>query len=644
MTRTPLIKYVPKDPAENLRWRLRIRERALTDLHFRHAMIDACFEDVLLFLNGFTWVIEPRAEVKIRPFCTYPHQDPVFVAMDQAIDDSQREQRAIDVLVEKSRAQGGTYGYLWVDLRRWLRDPMFSAGYVTRNEDLVDSATDSSTLFWKLAWAIEMLPWWLRPKGFNMKQHRSLSGHTIINPENGSVLAGYAAGQDVGRGGRASVFTCDEIGAKDFIKGGKDESVIESLHDVTNCLRLVSTFGADSGMFYEACNDPDTNGLHLILDWKDNPEHGKHAYIVNNGHAAAVKWEDQDVVNAYHKADPQLLKKLERKGYQVEGKIRSPWYDMRCLRKGATPRLIARELDRDPRGAVGKVFESDLLDRMKRTCCKDPLWQGVAIFDDETLSLKGLLTQKDGPLKLWFRPGPDNSPPLGPFTVGCDIAIGSSGAYSSNSVASVIDDRTGEQVAEYTIKGVPSIKFGRTVVGLCKWLRNAYLGWEDSGMAGPFAKEIVENICYGRVYYRPVNEIGSHRKTRKAGWWNGSDDDKGDLFEKLALAMEDGRYVPRSEDLVRECGEYEWENGKIIHRPTKNHGATEKAHGDRCIASGVAFLLYSETVDTSDESDSGQVRHVTVPYGSWAWREQREKSSQADFDSPEFGIRDLLIR
>jgi hypothetical protein len=394
-------------------------------------------------------------------------------------------------------------------------------------------------------------------------------------------------------------------------------------------------------VFYDACNDPDGSGVHLILDWKDNPEHGRHAYMVNKGYVAAIRPEDQGAVNEYHKNHPDVLKKLERKGHQVEGKIRSPWYDSRCLRKGATPRLIARELDRDPRGAVGKVFESDLLDKMKRLCCKPPVWQGVAVFDDETLELKGLLTQKDGPLKLWFKPGADYSPPLGPFTVGCDIAIGSSGPYASNSVASGIDDRTGEQVLEYAVKGVPSIKFARAVVGLCKWLRNAYLGWEDSGMAGPFAKEIVEVICYGKVYYRPVNEIGSHRKTRKAGWWNGSDDDKGDLFEKLALAFEGGRYIPRSEDLIRECGEYEWENGKIIHRPTKNHGATEKAHGDRCIATGVAYLLYSET--TESESTEYTVRPQKAAYGSFAWREERERATIADSDSPDFCISNLLL-
>ena len=80
---------------------------------------------------------------------------------------------------------------------------------------------------------------------------------------------------------------------------------------------------------------------------------------------------------------------------------------------------------------MGKVFSSDLLDRVKRDKCKPPVWRGTPVFDSETLALKGLLTRDDGPLKLWFRPGPDHSCPLGPFTLGCDMAIGSDGAYSS---------------------------------------------------------------------------------------------------------------------------------------------------------------------------------------------------------------------
>jgi hypothetical protein len=255
--------------------------------------------------------------------------------------------------------------------------------------------------------------------------------------------------------------------------------------------------------------------------------------------------------------------------------------------------------------------------------------------------MTGLLKDPDGPLKLWFKPGPDSACPLGPFTVGCDIAVGSDGAYSSNSVASGIDDRTGEQILEYTVRGVPMIKFARSVVGLCKWLRGAFLGWEDSGMVGPFAKEILEELYYANVYYRDVPAIGQRRKTKKAGWWNGRDEHKADLFEKMALGMETGRYTVRSVDLVKECGEYEWDDGKIIHEPTKNKGATEKAHGDRCIAAGVAWLLYSEkqqgvSLDTNEE------RGETPQYGSWLWRERREHTA-ANSDSPEFCLADVIM-
>lgn len=640
---TPYYDLYPKDPVENLKWRIRCRERALVDLRFRAALVQACMEDVLFFMAFACWSFEPRAKVKIRPFIPWPHQESVFVKIDQAVDEAERKEMSIDVIVDKARAQGGTFGYLWIDLRRWLRDQMFSAGYVTRNESLVDSKTDPDTLFWKLDWAISRLPFWMVPKGLDWKLHRSYTNHSWLNPQTGASLVGYAAGQDAGTGGRKTVFTVDEAGARDFVSGGKDEAIQESLHDVTNCLRMVSARYVDSGVFHEACENPDTSksSVYLVLDWKDNPIHGKHSYVVRDGEAKAVRPEDQPAVDAYHQENPDLRSRLERKGFKFEGRVRSPWYDMRCLRPTSTPRLIASQLDRDPRGAVGKAFPSDLLDRMKHEKVRKPVWQGQPVFDSETFKLKGLISRDDGPLKLWFKPGIDNSAPLGPFTVGCDMAAGSDGAYASNSVASIIDDRTGEQVGEYAIKGMELIKFARVVVGLCLWLRNAFLGWEDSGMSAPFAKEIMEVIYYGNVFYRDVPEIGSRRKSRKSGWSNRNNEDKADLFEKLALGMETGEFTPRSEDLIRECGEYEWEKGKIIHAPTKNRGAVETNHGDRCIAAGVAWLVYSADqipgkIDTSEETGE------TPEYGSFLWREQQDQR-RANSAGPEFGIRDVVL-
>lgn len=630
---TPFYDEYPKEPEENLEWRIRCRERALEDEQFRRALYDACMIDPLFFFAFALWVYEPRSKVKVKPYIPWSHQEPVILAMDEAITEAMETETPLSLTLKKSRAQGGTYIYLGVQIRRALKESGFSSGLVTRNEDLVDSRTDSSAVMYKLAWMLDKLPFWML-EGYQ----RSLSEHTIALP-NGSLWVGYAATGDVARGGRLTMFAFDEPGSEEFIAGSKDYKVMSSVSHISNCTFLVSTFGVDSGVFYESATDPDNPRVYT-LDWKDNLEHSKNAYVFRDGTAEALRPEDAEAVKEYIVSHQREIRSIERRGHTMEGKVRSPWYDAHCLLPGGTTRFIARELDMDPRGAVGKVFPADLLDRVKREKCKPPIWQGTPVFDSETLLLKGLITRDDGPLKLWFKPGPDFGCPLGPFTVGCDLAVGSDGAYSSNSVASIIDDRTGEQVGEYTIRGMPLIKFARNVVGLSMWLRRAFLGWEDSGMVGPFAKEILEVLYYGNVYYRDVPEIGSKRKTRKAGWWNGRDEHKADLFEKMALAMETGDYVIRSEDLIRECGEYEWEKGKIIHAPTKNKGATEKAHGDRCIAAGVAYLIYSEGLEGKSLDTRGEDGD-TPEYGSFLWRERREQT-RVDSDGPEFGLKDVV--
>lgn len=631
----------PKDPTENVRWRLRCRDRAIKDKRFRDAFYQACMEDPVFFFNAALWVYEPRAQIKTKPFVTWKHQDPVIIKMEETIDEATANEHPISLTVPKSRAQGGTYLYLGVMLRRALKDTGFSGGLVTRNEQLVDSRTDSSAVMYKLAWMLDRLPQWFLPPvpGFPNGYSRNLSEHTIAFP-NGSIFSGFSATGDVARGGRTTMFAFDEPGSEEFVQGNKDFKVMSSVSHVSNCIFLVSTFGLDSGVFYESATDPENKRV-VKLDWKDNPDHSKNAYIFTDGKAKPVRKEEADSVRAYIKSSKRELKSIERKGHKIEGKVRSPWYDAHCLLPGATPRFVARELDMDARGAVGKPFDAEMLDTVRLRDVRAPIWQGKPVFDSETLKLKGLVARSDGPLKLWFKPGIDNSAPLGPFTLGCDIAMGGETEYSSNSVACGIDDRTGEQVLEYTVRGMQSIIFAENVLGLCLWLRNALLGWEDSGVSGPFAKQIMEERCYGNVYFREVAEIGSRKKTRKAGWANTKTDDKANLFENMAIAMESGEFTVRSEELVRECGEYEWDSGKIVHRPTKNVKGEEKAHGDRCIASGVAWLVY-DAEKTENSVDSTDETGETPEYGSFLWREQQEKK-KARSGSPEFGIRDLMI-
>lgn len=624
---------VPKDPVENLEWRIRCRERALVDEEFCQALMQAGELDPLFFMAAFLWVKEPRARVKTRPFIPWPHQEPVVKAMAETIDEALETEQPVSLTLKKSRAQGGTFLYIAVTIWKAVTNDEFTVGLVTRNESLVDSKVDDSAVMFKVAAMLDDLPIWMLQGGYE----RSLSDHVIKLP-NGSGWSGYAATGDVARGGRTTMFCFDEPGSEEFVAGNKDYKVMSSVGSVANCIFLVSTFGTDSGVFYESAMDPDNKRVYT-LDWKDNPDHSKLSYIQKDGIVKAIRPEDQQAVEEYIVSHYRELKSIARRGHKIEGKVRSPWYDSHCLLPGATPRYIARELDMDARGATGKVFSSDLLDRIKKENGKPPLWRGVPVFDEETMELKGLLPRDDGPLLLWFKPGIDNSPPLGPFTIACDIASGGTGATSSNSVASGIDNRTGEQVLEYVIKGLEPRPFARRVVGLSKWMRNALLGWEDSGVSGGFAKEVMEVLYYGNVFFRDVTQLGSQKKSRKPGF-PCRDADKADMFELCALAMESGRYIPRSDEMLREFAEYEWDNGKIVHAPTKNRGAADKNHGDRAIAGAGAWLVF-DTENVADRVDTSEMGRHNPEYGSFLWREQQERK-KVDRGSPKFSIRDII--
>ena len=630
---SPFYALVPKEPVANLQWRIRCRERAMTDKRFRDAFYQACMEDVLFFCAACLWVYEPRSKHKQKPMIPWSHQEPVILAMDETISEAMETEHPVSLTLKKSRAQGGTYVYLAVTMQRALKEAGFTIGLVTRNEALVDSKVDDSAVMFKVAWMLDRLPTWMLPGGYS----RSMTDHVIRLP-NESGWSGYAATGDVARGGRTSCFCFDEPGSEEFVAANKDYKILSSVSHVSNCVFLVSTFGVDSGVFYEAATDPDNPRVY-DLSWKDNPAHSKNIYTVKAGVAIALRTEEQGAVNEYIATHQREIKTIERRGHKVEGHIQSPWYNAHRLLPGATPRFVARELDGDCRGAVGKVFNPDLLDRMKRQHCKNPVWTGNPVFDSETCKLTGLIPREDGLLKLWFRPGIDNSPPLGPFTAGCDIASGGVGAYSSNSVITAIDDRTGEQVLEYTIKGLEPRPFARRVVGLCMWLRNALLGWEDSGVSGGFSKEVMEVLYYGNVFYRNVTQLGSQKKSRKPGW-PCRDADKADMFEQMALAMEQGKFTPRSEAMIVECGEYEWEGGSIIHAPSKNKGATEKNHADRAISAAGCWMVYN-TDNVAEKLDTGDENGHIPEYGSFLWREQQERN-YVKSGTPGYGIRDII--
>ncbi len=109
--------------------------------------------------------------------------------------------------------------------------------------------------------------------------------------------------------------------------------------------------------------------------------------------------------------------------------------------------------------------------------------------------------------------------------------------------------------------------------------------------------------------------------------------------------MAEGTLIPRSSEMIRECGQYEWDDkGKIVHAPTKARAGAgaEKSHGDRCIAGGVAWLLCSDPSRTGVDKDGGGMNNP--PYGSIAWLEAEEAKRRKRFtdDDPPMTLGDVL--
>lgn len=621
---------VPKTPEENVRWRIAWREAALRDKGLQDSFRQMAMDDVLFFFAAFGWAFEPRSAIKVRPFIPWKHQEIVMKEMDKAIDDAENmyeeSQTCLDVVLDKSRGQGATWIYLMICLRRWLRDEMFSAGLVTRTEDLVDSSRDPDTLMWKVIWALKMLPKWMMPEGFSFTKHRNVSEHSLLNPTNGASIVGYAATGDVARGGRKTVFAIDEIGGKDFISGGKDYQVMNSTQHVANCRFLVSTFGGDSGAFYDATQDAkagNSDSVYLVFDWKENPKQNRKLYEMKNGVIRDVnprkyggKLTDKEM-KAIRKQHPKLV----RRGYKCTDVIRNSWYNHQCLRPGATPRGIAQELDRNPKGAVSKVISTEIIEKAKADYARPPDFKGRLVVDME----RGepvepyLIAEETGELSLWFKPDINGKAPFGMYTNGIDIGGGGGGSYTANSVGSILNKMTGEQVAEWSSNTSEPRRFGIIMVALCRYFNNAVM-IPEANFAGGFFKVVEDELAYPNLWLRETEIVGLKKVTKKTGFWMTNDEVKMTLFEGMVAAIGMGTYIPRSKALLDECGQYEWKDGKIIHvgsKLTEDEGAKGKSHSDRVIAAALSVYEMGESSAPDEDEDFDDIE---PPAGSMAAR------------------------
>jgi hypothetical protein len=528
----------------------------------------ACQEDFLFFANAFGWLLEPRSTERPKlPYLTWPCQDKAFQTFIESLGNN-------DVMVDKSRGMGATWMVVYLFLWRCIFFEEQHFGLVSQDADLVDNRDDTDALLQKVDFAVRHLPRFLRPEVRQAKLRRAFL-------KTGSTMMGYAATANVMSGGRKLAILMDELAKFGLNKANADYQAMASTQHVSECRFLVSTLYMPYGAYYDEFTNPSLGVRRVVLDWKDVPYRRKGLYTATNQRLQIID-KDYRFPSDY----PFIL----------DGRTRSIWYDKEWNRANSTPEKMDREVDRRIEALGSQFFPNTTLEMVERAHQQPALARGQVTYDTDTHDVTWNPSE-GGPMSLWCpldiygRPSCDRD-----YAIGADISAGTSGDLSSNSVAQIIDLTTGEQVGEYVTPSEPPTQFCNTVVALGKWFSGpggpAVINWEIDGPTGSaFGKEL-NRLNWGNTFMRDAPDSHGKKKLKKPGWKNSSDN-LGHLFSEMSRAMASNQLIVRSRPLLAECRQYVWMQGKIEHarsKSTDDQAARGRAHGDRVVAMGLAWL------------------------------------------------------
>jgi len=179
------------------------------------------------------WVVtyDPRNLNKgisaMVPFLLFPRQRELLTWIDE------RRKAGRGGLIEKARELGVSWVFLAYAAHLWLFTSNVKISAGSRKEDLVDEIGNPDSLLEKIRIIIRHLPPEMKPLGYSESEHARYM--KIRNPETGSLITGEA-GDNIGRGGRSTLYFVDEAA---FIE--RPESVEASLSHNTDVRFDVST-------------------------------------------------------------------------------------------------------------------------------------------------------------------------------------------------------------------------------------------------------------------------------------------------------------------------------------------------------------------------------------------------------------------
>lgn len=220
------------------------------------------------FIQHWMDTFDPRKVTgKWMPFVFFARQS----EMVQFLEDCRTTSRS--GLMEKCRDAGATWLSCAYSVWAFLFIDDMSIGWGSRKESLVDKLGDADSIFEKMRLLLSRLPRIFMPKAWRPREHATYM--KLINPNNGATISGEA-GDNIGRGGRSSIYFVDEAAHIE-----RPEKIEAALGDNTNVRIDISSVNGlgnpfhrtrESGYdWYPGHDAPSNATLVFIMDWSHHP-------------------------------------------------------------------------------------------------------------------------------------------------------------------------------------------------------------------------------------------------------------------------------------------------------------------------------------------------------------------------------------
>ena len=245
----------------------------------REIELQRCAEDTVYWFNTWVWTYNPKLVGSSSPWLP--------------MDLFEKQQESIRWFWARSRnkedghyAKSRDIGFTWMAggyaLHRWLFEDGYKANFGSRKAEYVDRIGDPDSIFEKIRMLYRALPNWMLPS--RMQDNSML----LINEDRGSIIRGEA-GDDMGRGGRATDYFFDEFAFVEHADKVDAASVANA-----DCRIFGSTVNGQGNLFFRKAHDGSMRSDQLFrFHWTDDPRkaHGHVTVTLEDGSTKTVTWE-----------------------------------------------------------------------------------------------------------------------------------------------------------------------------------------------------------------------------------------------------------------------------------------------------------------------------------------------------------------